>query len=87
MASAGFKRQWTMEYRFATDSDLDLLAEWNHQLIRDEGHRNPMLKRLRLRTRTGRPAGDAVFVERLEDLNGRFLAPRKGGRPRKDRRT
>jgi GNAT superfamily N-acetyltransferase len=31
-----------MEYRFATDSDLDLLAEWNHQLIRDEGHRNPM---------------------------------------------
>ncbi len=31
-----------MEYRFATDNDLDLLAEWNHQLIRDEGHRNPM---------------------------------------------
>jgi len=31
-----------MEHRFATDSDLDLLAEWNHQLIRDEGHRNAM---------------------------------------------
>ena len=31
-----------MEHRFATASDLDLLAEWNHQLIRDEGHRNPM---------------------------------------------
>lgn len=31
-----------MEYRFATEADLDLLAEWNHQLIRDEGHRNPM---------------------------------------------
>jgi predicted acetyltransferase len=31
-----------MEYRFATHGDLDLLAEWNHQLIRDEGHRNPM---------------------------------------------
>ena len=31
-----------MNYRFATDSDLDLLAEWNHQLIRDEGHRNSM---------------------------------------------
>ena len=29
-------------YRFATDDDLDLLAEWNHQLIRDEGHHNPM---------------------------------------------
>ena len=31
-----------MDYRFATAGDLDLLAEWNHQLIRDEGHRNPM---------------------------------------------
>jgi predicted acetyltransferase len=31
-----------MEYRFAGESDLDLLAGWNHQLIRDEGHRNPM---------------------------------------------
>ena len=31
-----------MNYRFATESDLDLLAEWNHQLIRDEGHRNSM---------------------------------------------
>jgi GNAT superfamily N-acetyltransferase len=31
-----------MEHRFAADHDLDLLAEWNHQLIRDEGHRNPM---------------------------------------------
>jgi putative transposase len=45
-----------------------------------------MLKRLRLRMRTGRPAGDAAFVGRLEDLSGRFLAPRKGGRPRTDRR-
>ena len=31
-----------LSYRFATDADLDLLSEWNHQLIRDEGHRNPM---------------------------------------------
>ena len=31
-----------MQFRVATDSDLDLLAEWNHQLIADEGHRNPM---------------------------------------------
>jgi GNAT superfamily N-acetyltransferase len=31
-----------MEYRFATAQDLELLAEWNHQLIQDEGHRNPM---------------------------------------------
>ena len=39
-----------MDYRFATEADLNLLAEWNHQLIRDEGHRNPM-SRLELRKR------------------------------------
>lgn len=27
-------------YRFATENDLDLLAQWNHQLIQDEGQRN-----------------------------------------------
>ncbi len=31
-----------LSWREASDSDLGLLAEWNHQLIRDEGHRNPM---------------------------------------------
>jgi GNAT superfamily N-acetyltransferase len=29
-------------WRYASDADLSLLAEWNHQLIHDEGHRNPM---------------------------------------------
>ena len=43
-------------------------------------------KPLRLRTRTGRPPGDAAFVPRLEELSGRFLAPRKGGRPKKARK-
>lgn len=28
--------------REATLKDVDRLAEWNHHLIRDEGHRNPM---------------------------------------------
>lgn len=31
-----------MSYREATAADCPLLAELNHQLIRDEGHRNPM---------------------------------------------
>jgi GNAT superfamily N-acetyltransferase len=31
-----------LRWRDATEADLGLLAEWNHQLIRDEGHRNPM---------------------------------------------
>jgi hypothetical protein len=29
-------------WRYASNADCDLLAEWNHQLIRDQGHRNPM---------------------------------------------
>lgn len=31
-----------LTWRAATAADVGLLAEWNHQLIRDEGHRNPM---------------------------------------------
>jgi predicted acetyltransferase len=31
-----------MDHRFATPEDWHLLAELNCQLIRDEGHRNPM---------------------------------------------
>lgn len=31
-----------LTWREAYDADIPLLAEWNHQLIRDEGHRNPM---------------------------------------------
>jgi GNAT superfamily N-acetyltransferase len=31
-----------LSWHYASEADLALLAEWNHQLIRDEGHRNPM---------------------------------------------
>jgi predicted acetyltransferase len=31
-----------MKCRVATAADYPMLAEWNHQLIQDEGHRNPM---------------------------------------------
>jgi hypothetical protein len=31
-----------VSWREAAPADLDLLAEWNHQLIRDENHRNAM---------------------------------------------
>jgi GNAT superfamily N-acetyltransferase len=36
------KNDENLNYRIATCDDLDFLAEWNHQLIRDEGHRNTM---------------------------------------------
>ena len=31
-----------LTFREGTSADIDQLAEWNHQLIRDEGHRNQM---------------------------------------------
>jgi GNAT superfamily N-acetyltransferase len=56
-----------MEYRFATEADLDLLAEWNHQLIQDEGHRNRMtVPELRQRM-TGWLAADYRAVVFLSD--------------------
>ena len=38
---------------------------------------------LRHSTHTGRPLGSQHFVEALEELTSRPLAPRKGGRPKK----
>ncbi len=32
----------TLNPRFASIADCSMLAAWNYQLIRDEGHRNPM---------------------------------------------
>jgi putative transposase len=48
-----------------------------------EGDDEEMMRMLRLATRTGRPAGDAAFIARLESLLGRTLAARGRGRPRK----
>jgi len=69
---------------FHTDTDrqryLALLAEWS-QRLRDEGD-GTMLRRLRQCTRTGRPAGGARFLNRLERLAGRRLRALSVGRPR-----
>lgn len=41
------------------------------------------MERIRKNTSTGRPLGDIKFVERVEDILGKALKPKKGGRPRK----
>lgn len=84
-----------MEYRFATTNDLDRLAEWNHQLIRDEGHRNAMtVAELRERMKTWLcgeykavlfgPAEDpvayALYKENLAELYLRQLFVRRDRR-------
>jgi GNAT superfamily N-acetyltransferase len=43
-----------VRYRPATAQDLDLLADWNHQMIDDQGHDNPMtVPELRAHRRQG----------------------------------
>jgi putative transposase len=44
-----------------------------------------MLRRVRERLRTGRPAGDENFLRKLEAIAGRCLEARPKGRPRKAR--
>jgi GNAT superfamily N-acetyltransferase len=41
-SSGTLGKKMNVAWREASEADLGLLAEWNHQLIRDEGHRNPM---------------------------------------------
>ena len=94
-----FGQRWPtmmkMEHRFATDSELDLLAEWNHQPIRDEGHRNPMtVPELRERMRgwldgeyktvifgpEAKPAAYALYRENATEVYLRQLSVRRDRR-------
>ena len=55
-----------MNHRFASTADCAMLAEWNRQLIQDEGHRNPMgLDELEQRMRAWLSSGEyrAVIFE------------------------
>ena len=55
----------------------DHVGDWRAWLLDED---DQAVQRLRQRTRTGRPCGPAEFVQRLEKLLGRPLAPRKRGR-------
>ncbi|MFH1113531.1 MAG: hypothetical protein V1792_06385 [Pseudomonadota bacterium] len=57
-----------------------LVEDWERLLLSSGDGR---LSTLRKRTRTGRPAGDAVFLARVEKITGRDLRKGKPGRPRK----
>src|SRR6267378_2194102 len=84
-----------MKFRFATAVDRRLLAELNHQLIRDEGHRNPMnVAQLEERMRgfiekeyravifedDGEVVAYALFRERPEEIYLRQLFVLRGRR-------
>ncbi len=83
-----------LTWREATAADVGLLAEWNYQLIRDEGHRNPMTvsqltKRMKkwLKTdyravlfSTNELVGYALFSRTTAPLNLRHLFVRRDRR-------
>jgi len=56
-------------------------AEWRKYI--DDAEAAADGRTLRHSTHTGRPLGSQDFVEALEELTARPLAPRKGGRPKK----
>ncbi len=64
-------------------SMLAMVNDWRafpDSAMPEEPDAEEQLRDLRNPARTGRPPGDATFVERLEKLVGRVLGPRKPGR-------
>jgi putative transposase len=57
------------------------VSDWRAYLT-DRGE-EAVVKRVRERLKTGRPAGDAEFVHKLEEIVGRHLEALPRGRPRK----
>jgi hypothetical protein len=57
------------------------LPGWRSYLA--AGEDEAIVKRTRERLKTGRPAGDAEFVCKLEEIVGRRLGAMPRGRPRK----
>jgi len=61
---------------------LQLFRDWSTYL--DISEDNEYTDRIRLHTRTGRPAGSPLFLEQLENITGRNLKKLKPG-PKKDK--
>ena len=60
---------------------LDLIEDWGSFL--SGGIVKEDMEKLRLHERTGRPLGDEIFMERLEEMVGRILRRQKPGRKKK----
>ena len=80
-SSARFHMGITEHDPLVTDRTLvGLVEDWERLLVSSD---DSPLNTLRKLTRTGRPAGDAAFVSRIEKITGRDLSKGKPGRPRK----
>jgi len=57
---------------------LGLITDWQEFLSTEERVESDLIRQA---TRTGRPAGDVLFVENVESLTGRVLKIKPAGRP------
>lgn len=68
-------------------SETLLLHDWLDETEREEYKRfienDRMSAKIRRATTTGRPLGSKSFIEIMEEITGRQLRPKKGGRPKK----
>ena len=66
-----------------TDGNFQDSARIDWGAYLSSGGDEALLRRVRERLKTGRPAGDAAFVRTLEGITGRRLEAQPRGRPRK----
>ena len=55
-----------------------MVGDWNAFLL--SALSEDQLRNLRQHGRTGRPFGNATFLERVESIVGRIVSPKKAGR-------
>ncbi|MBI5116722.1 transposase, partial [Candidatus Poribacteria bacterium] len=82
-SSAAFRVGLRTQDALVKETDpFELGLDWRALLQSDPEEMNLLKERLR----TGRPCGDADFVEKAEELTGRWLKPRHAGRPKKKKK-
>jgi putative transposase len=80
-SSAGFHTGKTETDPLVKDRTLSgLISDWEGFLAGDMAGE---VDRLRMATQTGRPAGDDIFIAKVENMSGRDLSKGAPGRPRK----
>lgn len=81
-AHCGWRDDAVLSAEFPPPGVIEDWSEWlNVSREEDEAHAS-----IRSQTRTGRPCGSAKFLDELEARLARNLRPKKGGRPRKDKK-
>ena len=81
-AHCGMRDDSLLSPDFPPTGVIEDWAEWLFE-AREDDERYECIRR---QTHTGRPCGCSSFLDQLEHLLGRSLRPKKGGRPRKNKK-